>query len=82
VILLLLAIPCVLTRQPGQLKRAAMKTLALSGLCMATVFLSSMLASASPPPSVSPWQWPAMMAWVPIVLFGPVAVYMLDKVET
>src|SRR6185503_18475200 len=34
IILLLLGIPCVLTRQPGQLRAAAMKTLLFSGLCM------------------------------------------------
>ena len=81
IIMLLLGIPSVLTRQPGQLRRAAVKTLVISGLCMATVFLSSMLAG-TPPNQMWAATWPAIMAWVPIVLFGPVAVYMLDKVET
>jgi lipopolysaccharide export LptBFGC system permease protein LptF len=81
IILLLLGIPCVLTRQPGQLRAAAVKTLIFSGLCMATVFVSSMLAGTPPNPAWA-WQWPALMAWVPIVLFGPVAVFLLDRIET
>ena len=81
IILLLLAIPCVLTREPGRLKSAAMKCLILSGSCLATVFVCSMLASQPPKPA---WAnlWPAVMAWVPILLFGPLAVWLLDRVET
>jgi lipopolysaccharide export system permease protein len=81
IIMLLLAIPSVLTRAPGQLKTAAMKCLVFSGLCMATVFVSTMLASQPPNPQWA-WQWPALMAWVPIVIFGPVAVFLLDRIET
>jgi lipopolysaccharide export system permease protein len=83
IIMLLLAIPSVLTRAPGQLKAAAMKCLVYSGLCMVTVFVSTMLASQ--PGIAGPgweWQWPALMAWVPIIIFGPCAVYLLDRIET
>jgi lipopolysaccharide export system permease protein len=81
IIMLLLGIPCVLTRAPGQLKAAAMKTLVFSGLCMTIVFLTSMLA-ATPPNAGLAWEWPAIMAWIPIILFGPVAVWLLDKIES
>lgn len=81
IIMLLLGIPCVLTRAPGQLKAAAMKTLIYSGLCMTVVFLTSMLAATPPTDSIK-WEWPAIMAWVPIILFGPVAVWLLDRIET
>ena len=70
-------------RALGQLKAAAMKCLIYSGLCMATTFVSTMLASQ--PQIAGPgwqWQWPALMAWVPILIFGPCAVYLLDKIET
>jgi lipopolysaccharide export LptBFGC system permease protein LptF len=81
IILLLLAIPCVLTREPGRLRRAAMKCLILSAVCMGTIFVTSMLASQPPKPA---WQgaWPALMAWVPIFIFGPISVWLLDRVET
>jgi lipopolysaccharide export LptBFGC system permease protein LptF len=81
IILLLLAIPCVLTREPGRLKSAAMKCLILSGLCLGTVFLCTMVAGRPPNPDWAD-RWPAVMAWVPIILFGPVAVWLLDRVET
>ena len=81
IILLLLSIPSVLTREPGKLKSAAMKCLVISGTCMATVFLTSMLASHPPKPDWAD-QWPAVMAWIPILIYGPVAVWLLDRVET
>lgn len=81
IILLLLAIPCVLTREPGKLKRAAMKCLTLSGLGLGSIFLCTMIGGKSPN---AEWanQWPAVMAFVPIVIFGPVAVFLLDRVES
>ena len=83
IILLLLAIPCVLTREPGQLKSAAMKCLLLTGLGMGSIFLCAMLAG-SPPPSRPEWadQWPAVMSFLPILIFGPLAVWLLDRVQS
>jgi len=81
IILLLLAIPCVLTREPGRLKAAATKCLVLTGLCMGSIFLTSMLAQ-SPPNAALAEQWPAIVAWVPVFVFGPVAVWLLDHVQT
>lgn len=81
IILLLLAIPCVLTREPGKLKSAAMKCLALSGVALGCIFLCAMIASQPPKPQWAD-QWPAVMAWIPILIFGPLAVWLLDRVET
>jgi lipopolysaccharide export system permease protein len=81
IILLLLAIPCVLTREPGKLKSAAMKCLVLSGSAMGCIFLCAMIAGQPPKPQWAD-QWPAVMAWIPILLFGPLAVWLLDRVET
>ncbi len=81
VILLLLAIPCVLTREPGKLKAAATKCLILTGLGMGSIFLAQQIA-ANPPDLRFATQWPALMAWVPIFLFGPLAVFLLDRVKT
>ena len=80
-ILLLLAIPCVMTRQPTQLKAAATKCLALVGLCMATTFIGQQM-SGQPLHAGLAQHWPALMAWAPILIFGPIAVFMLDRVET
>jgi lipopolysaccharide export LptBFGC system permease protein LptF len=81
VILLLLAIPCVLTREPGRLKTAATQCLILTGLGMGSIFLSHQIANQPPGPDWT-YTWPALMAWMPIFLFGPLAVFLLDRVKT
>jgi lipopolysaccharide export system permease protein len=81
IILLLLAIACVLSREPTRLKSAATWCLALTGLCMATTFIGQQLTGSPPSGQLAP-QWPAIMAWLPILIFGPIAVFMLDRVET
>lgn len=81
IILLLLAIPCVLTREPGKLRSAAMKCLILTGICMSAIFVTSMLAG-QPPKAQWAEYWPIIMAWTPIFIFGPLSVWLLDRVES
>ena len=81
VILILLAIPCVLTRQPNQLKRAAGKTVVLVGGAMATIFLSQMLGKDAPTPNLA-GVWPQIVAWLPVLSYGPTAFVLLDKMKT
>jgi len=81
VILLLLAIPCVMTREPTRLKAAATKCLLLTGACLAVSFLAQQMSGQPLNPQWAP-MWPAIMAWLPILLFGPIAVFLLDRVET
>jgi lipopolysaccharide export LptBFGC system permease protein LptF len=77
--LLLLAIPCVLTRDPGSLKGGAMKCLILTGACLGAVFLARQIAGN--PPAGSKWidMWPAIWSWVPLFIFLPMAIYLLDR---
>jgi lipopolysaccharide export system permease protein len=86
VILLLLAIPCVLTREPGTLKAGATKTLILMGLAMGAVFLFHQFAGTVPPSLASAPNgtstWSMLMAWMPIFIFGPMSVFLLDRVKT
>lgn len=83
IVLLLLALPCVLSREPTQLKASAMKLLVLTGACLGVTFVCQHLAG-QPAPAGGPWvdRWPALMAWTPIILFGPLAVVLLDRVLT
>jgi lipopolysaccharide export system permease protein len=81
VILLLLAIPCVLTREPGKLKQGATVCLVLMGLAMGSIFLCQQIANTPPTPAIAP-HWPAIMAWVPIFIFGPLSVFLLDRIKT
>jgi len=82
IILLLLTIPCVLQREPGQLKLAAGKSVVLSAACMGSIFMAQQLAGSNMLGLAWIDRWPAMMAWLPVFLFAPVAVLMLDRVKT
>ncbi|HEV2294039.1 MAG TPA: LptF/LptG family permease [Tepidisphaeraceae bacterium] len=79
--LLLLALACLLTRDPSQLKTSIMRCAAVTGLCMGVIFLSQQLAGH--PQGGPQWAntWPALMAWMPIFLFFPVAVLLLERVD-
>ena len=81
VILLLLAIPCVLTREPGKQKQGATVCLLLMGLAMGSIFLCQQIANTPPTPDLAA-HWPAIMAWAPIFLFGPLSVFLLDRIKT
>ncbi len=82
VILLLMAVPCVMSREPGRVKQGILYCIGLCGACLATIFLCYQLAGT--PPAGAQWadRWPAIMSWVPILIYGPVAVWLLDRVKT
>ncbi len=82
VILLLLAIPCILTREPNRLNHAAGLCLAVTGLCMGSVFLCQQMANVNLLGPAWSDSWPALMAWLPILIWGPIAVWLLDRVKT
>jgi lipopolysaccharide export system permease protein len=79
-ILLLLAVPTVLTREPGRLKSSSFKCVILTGLAMGSVFLTQQLTL----PADSTWSLyaPALLAWLPIFVFGPLAIYLMDRIKT
>jgi lipopolysaccharide export system permease protein len=79
--MVLLAISCVLIRENGQLKWAVMKCLYLVGACMAMIFICQAMAG-EPPASVTPDRWAALMAWLPIFVFAPLSVFLMDRVKS
>ncbi|MBC8107435.1 MAG: LptF/LptG family permease, partial [Anaerolineae bacterium] len=81
VVAVLLGIGCILTREPGRLKTDGAKLLIAVGLAMASVFLCHQIAAH--PPAGSQWadRWPAIMAWLPIFIFGPLAIFLLDRMH-
>jgi lipopolysaccharide export LptBFGC system permease protein LptF len=81
IVLILLAIPAVLTREPGHLRRAAGRTLLLVGSAMGAVFLCQLLARDPPSPETAA-RWPVWMAWAPVLVFGPLSIALLDRLET
>jgi lipopolysaccharide export LptBFGC system permease protein LptF len=82
IVLVLLTIPCVLTREPMQLRTAAGRVFILVGLCMATIFVCQSIAGQPPPNPQLASMWTAAMAWLPIFIFCPVAVWLLDRLKT
>jgi hypothetical protein len=47
---------------------------------MGTAFVAQQFT----PPADSAWalQWPAILAWLPVFMFGPLSIYLLDRVKT
>jgi hypothetical protein len=62
-------------------KLAATRTVLITGACLAAVFISHQLAGRPPSPEAT-WYWPALMLWMPIFVFGPLAVWLLDRLKT
>ena len=81
VVLLLLAIPCVLTRDPAGLKWSATRTLLLTGTCLCSMFVAHQLAGSTPMVA-SPEIWTPLVLWMPIFVFGPISVVLLDRVKS
>lgn len=81
IILMLLAIPAVLTREPGRLRRAAGRTLFLVGTAMGSVFLCQLWAENPPTPQIAA-SWPVWMAWAPVLVFGPLSIALMDRLES
>ncbi len=81
VVLILLAIPCVLTREPTGVKAAALRTVVSTGGCLAVVFLCLQVAANPPSPSLVRY-WPMAILWLPVFVFAPLAVWLLDRVKS
>jgi lipopolysaccharide export system permease protein len=79
-VLVLLAIACVMTREPGRVKQGIAACVVVCGACLGTIFLCYQLAGT--PPSGARWadMWPAIMTWMPIFIFFPLAILLLDRV--
>lgn len=81
IVLLLLAIPCVLTREPTAIRLAAAKTVLMTGACLISFFIAHQLAG-KPPTDELANVWPALVLWTPLFVFGPLAVFMLDRIRS
>jgi lipopolysaccharide export LptBFGC system permease protein LptF len=70
---LLLGLPFFLDRSPANIVRDATKCMIVCGLCYVVTFIaqSIRLDSAS-----------AFIAWIPILIFGPLAMVLFDRVRT
>ncbi|MBL8877708.1 MAG: LptF/LptG family permease [Phycisphaerales bacterium] len=72
-LLLALALPFFLTREPTNVLAAGGQALLMTGLFFVTAFIAQSMIRES---------WAALLAWFPIIVFGPVAVVQLANVKT
>jgi len=73
-VLLLLGLPFMLNRDPDTILTDASKCLAVCGTCFAVTFVSHAAVSSD--------SFSALPAWLPIIIFAPVAVVMIDRIRT
>jgi hypothetical protein len=48
---------------------------------MGSVFVTYQMAASPPTPQLTNL-WPALMAWVPIFIFGPLSILLMSQVKT
>ncbi len=74
VVLLVIGLYAFLHCQPRPIIKDATISLAMSGLCFAVTFVAIHLISSD--------LHPELPAWVPVIVFGPIAAILLDSVRT
>ena len=72
-VLLLLGLPFFLRVTPGSIMNDAGKCLVACGLCYVTTFVAQSLQTSSDSP---------LPAWIPIFIFGTLAVVLIDRIHT
>ncbi|MCC6238882.1 MAG: LptF/LptG family permease [Phycisphaerales bacterium] len=81
IVMLLMSIPAVLTREPRIIGPMAVKCGILVATLMGLVFITNSLAARPPQPQ---WldQWAAFMAFLPIFIFGPISIHLLRQIKS
>lgn len=78
-VMLIVALPVLLCRDPKAIKSAVTKSLCLTGLCMVVTFLCKVLSTE---PLLNAQPVPQFWAWLPLLIFIPVGLVGLDAVKT
>lgn len=81
-VVLLVALSTVLVRDPTQLMKAALNCAVACGTCLGFAVGAQIMAAKPPNSVLLADRWPAIMAWLPVFIFAPVAVVMLARVKT
>lgn len=75
-VLLLLGIPFFMNRLPGNVLGQGAKALAICAIAFLTTFLGQQVVGTTG------GFWQALPYWLPVFIFGPIAVLLLDNVDT
>ena len=80
--LMVLAVACVMVREPTRVRLGVLACMAATGAVMAINFGAMQLAGR--PPGELSWEahWPAAMAWTPVVAVWLAAVWFMDRLKT
>ena len=78
VVMLLVCLPILVCRDPKAMKSAVMISFGLTGACFIVTFICKMLAVEVFFDRVIPELW----AWLPIFIFGPIAIVQLNSMKT
>jgi len=73
-VLLLLGLPFLLDRAPGTIITDIARCLGLCGTCFSVAFVGQSLLSTD--------SYSALPAWLPIIVFTPLAVVLIDRIRT
>lgn len=82
IILILLVLPCIMTRESRSLRTGGIFLLGVMGLYMGTLFVCQHLAGIPAPLEPLAPHWPALMAWMPVLIFGPAVFIAIDRIRT
>jgi lipopolysaccharide export LptBFGC system permease protein LptF len=78
IIMLMLALPVLVCRDPKAMKSAILKSFTITGACYIATFASKMLSTESLLTQVGPEFW----AWLPVFIFFPIGLIELDSMKT
>lgn len=78
-IMLMVALPVLVCRDPKAMKPAIIKSFAITALCFLVTFGCKMVSTEQ---FVFNRIWPELWAWLPIVIFFPIAMIEIDSMKT
>jgi lipopolysaccharide export system permease protein len=78
-IMLMIALPVLVCRDPKAMKPAIMKSFAITALCFVVTFGCKMVSTEE---FIFNRIWPELWAWLPILIFFPIALIEIDSMKT
>ena len=78
-IMLMIALPVLVCRDPKAMKPAIIKSFAITAICFVVTFGCKMVSTEQ---FIFDRIWPELWAWLPIVIFFPIALIEIDSMKT
>jgi lipopolysaccharide export LptBFGC system permease protein LptF len=78
-IMLMIALPVLVCRDPKAMKPAIAKSFAITAMCFLVAFSCKMVSTEQ---FIFDRIWPELWAWLPILIFFPIALIEIDSMKT